>query len=122
MNISVVSIPVSDQQRAKAYYVDVLGFTVVEEAPFGGGMSWIQLAPPGSSGATVTLVTWFDAMPAGGLRGLVIDTDDIDAAYEDLLARGADLGGPPSRMAGGIFVMVTDPDGNQFALHQEGSR
>ena len=121
MHISVVSVPVSDQQRAKAYYVDVLGFTVVTEATFGDDLHWIQLAAPGDTQVSITLVNWFDEMPAGSLRGLVIDTDDIERDYRVLQDRGADLPSPPGPQPGGIFLMLRDPDGNTFALHQEGS-
>lgn len=122
MHISVVSVPVSDQQRAKAYYVDVLGFTVVTETIFGDGLAWIQLAAPGDAQASITLVTWFDEMPPGSLRGLVIDTDDIERDYRMLQERGADLLGAPGPQPGGTFLMLRDPDGNEFALHQAGSR
>jgi len=69
--IDVVSIPVSDQDRAKAFYRDMLAFIELSDTQMGDGMRWVQLSPPGSSNS-VTLVTWFDTMPAGSLRGLVL--------------------------------------------------
>ena len=114
---SVVSVPVTDQERAKRFYLDVLGFELVAEAEFGDELRWIQVGPPGAQ-TSLTLVTWFDEMPAGSLRGLVLDTDDIEADYRELVRRGAPVGGPPSEQAGGIFCFVTDPDGNTISLHQ----
>ena len=62
--LRLVSIPVADVDRAKAFYVDVLGFEERFDGPFGEGMRWVELAPPDSQ-ATIALVTWFDPMPPG---------------------------------------------------------
>lgn len=118
--VSVVSVPVSDQERAKSFYVDQLGFAVVTESIFGDEMRWIQVGIPGAQ-TTLTLVTWFDEMPPGSLRGLVIDCEDLDKEYGALTERGVPFLGPPSRQPGGIFAILTDPDGNQIALRQAGS-
>jgi catechol 2,3-dioxygenase-like lactoylglutathione lyase family enzyme len=118
-SFSVVSVPVSDQERSKRFYLDVLGFELIADAPFGDELRWLQVRPPGAE-TTLALVTWFDEMPPGSLRGLVLDTDDIEADYRSLLARGASLSGPPSEQAGGVFCFVSDPDGNKISLHQRG--
>jgi predicted enzyme related to lactoylglutathione lyase len=118
--ISVVSVPVSDQTRAKDFYVDLLGFTLVTEATFGDELRWIQVGIPGAE-TTLTLVTWFDEMPPGSLRGLVIDCDDLEQEYQTLTARGVPFLGGPERQPGGVFATLTDPDGNQIALRQAGS-
>ncbi len=60
--IKVVSVPVSDQQVAKRYYCDVLGFEVVLDTEFTPEVRWIQLVPPGAS-TSITLVTWFPTAP-----------------------------------------------------------
>jgi catechol 2,3-dioxygenase-like lactoylglutathione lyase family enzyme len=116
MWVSVVSVPVSDQERARRFYTDVLGFETVADATFGPGQRWVQVAPPGST-TTFALVTWFAEMPAGSLRGLVLDTDDLDAAHRDLVARGAEVT-DPSDEPGGRFCFLADPDGNMISLHQ----
>ena len=77
-NLEVVSVPVSDQDRAKRFYAGQLGFTVVMDSAFGEGMRWVMLQPPGSR-TRITLVTWFDTMPAGSLRGAVLGCDDLEA-------------------------------------------
>lgn len=116
-SISVVSVPVSDQERAKRFYVETLGFEVVADASWGDEQRWIQVRPRGSQ-TSLTLVTWFDEMEPGTLRGLVVDTDDICADHKTLVERGADISAPPSEQAGGLFCFVRDPDGNVISLHQ----
>src|ERR1700736_1316930 len=85
--VSVVSVPVSDQERAKRFYVEQLGLEVVAEASFGDEMHWIQVGIPGAQ-TSLTLVNWFDEMPPGSLRGLVIDCESLDHDYQTLVERG----------------------------------
>lgn len=118
--ISVVSVPVSDQTKAKSFYVDQLGLSLIAETTFGDELRWIQVGVPGSQ-TSLTLVTWFDEMPPGSLRGLVIDCADLDAEYHALTERGVPFLGPPSAQPGGTFAILTDPDGNQIGLRQSGS-
>ncbi|AYY12576.1 VOC family protein [Actinobacteria bacterium YIM 96077] len=118
--ISVVSVPVSDQERAKSFYLDQLGFTLVAESTFGDDLRWIQVGIPDAQ-TSLTLVTWFDEMPPGSLRGLVIDCEDLDEQYRTLADRGVPFNGPPSRQPGGVFAILSDPDGNQLSLRQAGS-
>ena len=91
LSFEILSVPVSDQQRAKQFYRDVLGFKLIREEPMGPGMSWIQLAPPGQS-VTVALVTWFENMKPGGLQGVMVNTEDIDAEHTLLRSRGLEIG------------------------------
>lgn len=118
--VSVISVPVSDQQAAKAFYIDSLGFELIAEATFGDDLRWIQVGPAHSQ-ASLTLVTWFDQMPAGSLRGLVVETDDLDQDYERLTANGVSFLAPPSPQPGGTFATLTDPDGNHISLRQANS-
>lgn len=119
-HVSVVSVPVSDQARARAFYVDQLGLTVIAEATFGDGMRWIQVGVSGAQ-TSLTLVNWFDEMPPGSLRGQVIDCDDLEREYHDLVARDVPFLGPPAPRPGGTFAILRDPDGNQIGLRQAGS-
>ena len=66
-NLEVISVPVSDQDRAKDFYVNQLGFAEQMDASVGDSMRWVMLRPPGS-GTSITLVTWFGTMPAGRSR------------------------------------------------------
>jgi catechol 2,3-dioxygenase-like lactoylglutathione lyase family enzyme len=119
-HISVVSVPVSDQEAAKRFYTEQLGMQLIAEAEFGDELRWIQVGPPGAQ-TSLTLVTWFDEMPAGSLRGLVIDCDDLDADYQTLAERGVPFLGPPAPQPGGTFATLVDPDGNHLSLRQAGS-
>ncbi|HEX4701411.1 MAG TPA: VOC family protein [Pseudonocardiaceae bacterium] len=117
MNISVVSIPVSDQDRAKKFYLDVLGFTEINDAVMSPEMRWVHLAPPGG-GASVTLVTWFDSMPAGSTRGLVLEVDDVDTWHAQLSAQGFTFPDGVHDAPWGRYISVDDPDGNGIILQR----
>lgn len=115
-SFEIISVPVSDPQRAKRFYTDVLGFDLVRESPMGPGMTWIQLAPPGQ-GVTIALVTWFETMKPGGLQGVMVNTDDIDAEHETLRQRGLVLS-EIRQEPWGRYAMFNDPDGNGWILRQ----
>jgi len=121
MQIQFVSIPVTDQTRAKAFYVDVLGWTCGADQEFAPGRRWIDIALPGD-GAGITLVTWLDAMPPGSLQGLVLAVDDVDATYADLSRRGVVFAGPVDETPYGRFASFSDPDGNGWVLRAPISR
>ncbi|MDH2444589.1 VOC family protein [Amnibacterium sp. CER49] len=112
--VQLFSVPVTDQARARDFYVDVLGLELVREQPMGPGRHWVQLRPR-SAETAITLVTWFDEMPAGSLRGLVLETDDLDGDAARLAERGVDVG-PVEQMPWGRYVQFPDPDGNRLIL------
>jgi catechol 2,3-dioxygenase-like lactoylglutathione lyase family enzyme len=115
--VTVVSVPVSDQDRAKKFYTEVLGFQLLRDDDSVPGIRWIQVAPPGSSTA-LTLVTWFDTMPPGSLRGLVLASSDLASDYQRLQALGADFDQAPMRQPWATEAVLRDPDGNQLVLQQ----
>jgi catechol 2,3-dioxygenase-like lactoylglutathione lyase family enzyme len=117
LELSVVSIPVSDQDRAKAFYTEVLGFEAITDNPYGDGLRWVQVRPPGTS-ISFTLVTWFPSMPAGSLQGIVLETPDVQAAYLELLEKGVHFAHEPRQEAWGTYTTFSDPDGNGFVLSQ----
>jgi len=82
-------------------------------------MRWAEVAPKGFD-ASLTLVTWFDAMPPGSLQGLVIGTDNVHASYEELGAKGVPFDFAPRELPGGLQAVFRDPDGNGLVL-AEGS-
>ena len=116
LSFEILSVPVSDQQRAKQFYRDVLGFKLIREEPMGPGMSWIQLAPSGQS-VTVALVTWFENMKPRGLQGVMVNTEDIDAEHTLLRSRGLEIG-EIKQEPWGRYAMFNDPDGNGWILRQ----
>lgn len=113
--ITVVSVPVADQDRARDFYVDVLGFELIDDVTMGESMRWVRVAPQGAE-TSLTLVTWFPSMPAGSLRGIVLETDDVERDAAALRARGVMLDGDVQDQPWGRFVTFSDPDGNGLVL------
>jgi catechol 2,3-dioxygenase-like lactoylglutathione lyase family enzyme len=118
-NIEVVSVPVTDQDAAKSFYVDKLGFSVeIDNAFAGGSMRWVMLRPPGA-GTAITLVTWFETMAAGSLRGAVLGCDDLEKTLADLAGRGVTFSEDEIQEAPwGRWKTFADPDGNAWVLQQ----
>jgi catechol 2,3-dioxygenase-like lactoylglutathione lyase family enzyme len=119
--VQVLSLPVSDQDRARDFYVDVLGLELLRDAQMQPGLRWVQVAPRGGA-TTITLVTWFDTMPAGSNRGLVLETDDLDGDVERLLGLGVEIPDGVQQQPWGRFVTVSDPDGNGLVLQATQAR
>jgi catechol 2,3-dioxygenase-like lactoylglutathione lyase family enzyme len=115
--VAVVSVPVSDPERSKAFYVNQLGFELVRDDDSVPGIRWLQVVPRGSS-TSLTLVTWFDTMPSGSLQGLVLQSEDLDSDYRTLLDRGVNFDSPPTHQPWGLEAVMLDPDGNKLVLQQ----
>jgi catechol 2,3-dioxygenase-like lactoylglutathione lyase family enzyme len=113
--IEVVSIPVSDQEASKHFYLSI-GFELIIEAPMGDGSTWVQLGLPGQT-TSITLVNWFANMAPGSMQGLVVKTDDIEKEYAELKAKGVNIKDiDPTPW--GKFATFYDPDGNSLVLRQ----
>ncbi len=119
-HIQVVSIPVTDQERAKSFYVEKLGFDVRADNPMGPDQRWVEVAPKGAQ-TGLTLVTWFPTMQPGSVKGLVLNTPDIRTTYEELRARGVGFAGPVQDEFWGKHAEFDDPDGNGWVLLEEPS-
>lgn len=113
--VQVVSVPVSDPDRAKDFYVNVLGMELLQDMPMSSDMRWVQVAPKGS-GASITLVTWFESMPAGSLKGLVLETEDMEGTIAEIAAKGFVIESEIDEQPWGRFVTFDDPDGNGIVL------
>jgi catechol 2,3-dioxygenase-like lactoylglutathione lyase family enzyme len=113
-HLQLLSVPVADQDRARDFYVNTLGFDLIADTQTGPGMRWVQVGAGGAQ-TSLTLVTWFDTMPAGSLRGLVIESDDLDGDIKALTARGVELS-EVQAAPWGQFVTLADPDGNGLIL------
>ena len=119
--IQLFSIPVSDQERAKAFYVDTLGWELVRDDAMGPDQRWVQVRPRAGE-TSVTLVSWFESMPAGSMRGVVIETDDLEADQAALLASGVRVDAAIEEAPWGRWVTFDDPDGNGFVLQAASAR
>jgi catechol 2,3-dioxygenase-like lactoylglutathione lyase family enzyme len=118
-HIQLLSVPVSDQDRALDFYVNALGFDLIADNPM-GPMRWVQVGPKGGQ-TSMTLVTWFDTMAPGSLKGLVVETDDLDGDVAALAARGVAVGDVETA-PWGRFVTFDDPDGNGIVLQASAAR
>ena len=115
MRVESVSVPVGDQERAKNFYVDTLGFELLVDETWREGMHWSEVAPEGSA-TSLMLVSWQAGMLPGMYRVIVMATHDIRAIHEELLARGIDFELAPAQTPRGAQAMFRDPDGNALLL------
>ncbi len=116
--ISGIAVPVSNPDRAKAFYIGALGFEV-EMDQSGPAMRWVILRLPGSEVA-ITLATWFETLPPGSLRGTVISVPDIEVTVQQLRTAGALEDGTEIESAPwGRWVTIEDPDGNGWIVQQD---
>ena len=119
--IQLFSIPVSDPERAKAFYVDTLGWELVRDDAMGPDQRWVQVRPRAGE-TSVTLVSWFESMPAGSMRGVVIETDDLEADQATLRGHGVRVDAAIEEAPWGRWVTFDDPDGNGFVLQATSAR
>ena len=115
--VQLFSLPVSDPDRAREFYVDTLGFTLASDTMMGPDQRWIQVVPPGAE-TSITLVTWFETMPSGSLRGLVLETDDLEGDIDRLTKAGVAFGSGIESAPWGQYAQFSDPDGNGLILQQ----
>lgn len=114
--LELVQVPVSDVDRAKDFYTQRAGFVLDHDHEVGGGIRFVQLTPPGS-GASIAIGTGLTTMPPGSVEGLQLVVADIEAAREELTARGLDVG-EVQDFPWGRFLFFADPDGNRWAVQQ----
>jgi len=120
MKLELVSVPVTDLDRAKAFYADQVGFNVDVDMQPGPGMRFIQLTPPGSA-CSILIGTGMGAvtdMAPGTVSGLHLVVVDLDASRKALEERGVAVG-EVVEVGGGVrYVWFDDPDGNSWALQE----
>ncbi len=119
--LEVVVVPVSNVDRAKAFYADQLGFVVDHDTQISHERRVVQLTPRGSA-CSIVIGTGLGDMEPGSIKGLQLVVADIEAASAELAGRGVALGeiqelGRPGR-PGFRFVFFTDPDGNGWAVQE----
>jgi catechol 2,3-dioxygenase-like lactoylglutathione lyase family enzyme len=116
--VRTIGVPVTDQDRALAFYTGTLGFEKRLEAPMGGGNRWIEVAPSGSA-TTLALVISRDGVPAGVETGIRLATGNADAVHAQMRAAGVDTGemlrwdGVPPMFA------FRDQDGNGLEIVEQ---
>ena len=116
--IGTVCIPVSDQERAIAFYTETLGFEMRADAPFGDGYRWVEVAPSGAE-TTIAIVPPPPGQPTGGMQtGITLQTTAIDDLRDELAAAGVDIDADVSRMGDPVppLCWFRDPDANVLML------
>jgi predicted enzyme related to lactoylglutathione lyase len=114
--LELVAVPVTDVDRAKAFYSEQVGFNADHDHTVSDEVRFVQLTPPGSQCSIALGRGITDAEP-GSVRGLQLVVADIAAAHDELAARGVDVS-EVQQFPWGSFVFFSDPDGNGWAVQQ----
>jgi catechol 2,3-dioxygenase-like lactoylglutathione lyase family enzyme len=114
--LELVAIPVSDVDRAKAFYTEKVGFNADHDHQVNEQLRFVQLTPPGSA-CSIALGTGIVNTPPGSAQGLQLVVPDIHAARAELLERGVEAS-EVHDFDWGSFVFFSDPDGNGWAVQQ----
>jgi catechol 2,3-dioxygenase-like lactoylglutathione lyase family enzyme len=116
VRLELVCVPVSDADRAIAFYVEHAGFVLDHDIRVDETVRFVQVTPPGSA-CSIMLDSFSGAMAPGTQRGLQAVVDDADAARAELLARGV-AASEVDEQPWGRFVHFSDPDGNTWSFQQ----
>ena len=114
--LELVAVPVSDVDRAKAFYTEKVGFNADHDHRVSEGLRFVQLTPPGSA-CSIALGEGLVEGEPGSLKGLQLVVSDINAAHAQLAERGVTVS-EVQEFAWGSFVFFSDPDGNRWSVQQ----
>jgi catechol 2,3-dioxygenase-like lactoylglutathione lyase family enzyme len=114
--LELISVPVSDVDRAKAFYTDQAGFNADHDHQVTDELRFVQLTPPGSA-CSISIGTGITTKPPGSVEGLQLVVADIQQARADLAGRGVEVS-EVQDYPWGRFVFFSDPDGNGWAVQQ----
>jgi len=127
-NISLLTVHVTDQEAAKRFYVDILGFEEHTDVTLGDGFRWVTVAHPSQPNLELTLMVPGPpldeelaeairrALAKGSMGGFGLSTDDCQATYEELSAKGVEFVQPPSERPYGVEAVMRDNSGNWLVL------
>jgi catechol 2,3-dioxygenase-like lactoylglutathione lyase family enzyme len=118
LKLELIAVPVSDVDRAKAFYVEQAGFVADHDHRVNESLRFVQLTPPGSA-CSIAIGEGLTSMVPGSLEGLQLVVEDADAIRADFAARGLDVG-DVAELPWGRFVYFKDPDGNSWNVQQVG--
>jgi predicted enzyme related to lactoylglutathione lyase len=114
--LELVQVPVSDVDRAIAFYTEQAGFNLDHDHRVTDELRFVQITPPGSA-CSIALGSGLNEMKPGSVEGLQVVVDDIEAAHADLAGRGVGVSDVQD-FPWGRFVFFSDPDGNSWAVQQ----
>jgi len=115
--LELVAVPVTDVDRAKAFYTDQAGFNADHDHRVSDELRFVQLTPPGSGCSIAFGEGMGEGMEPGSLKGLQLVVDDADAARAELAGRGVEVS-EVQDFPWGSFVFFSDPDGNSWSVQQ----
>ena len=116
MKLEVVHVPVSDVDRAKAFYTEKIGFNADHDHQVNDELRFVQLTPPGSA-CSIAIGTGLTKMKPGSIKGLMMVVADVQAARDELMQRGTEVS-EIDVQPWGSFVYFSDPNGNSWVLQQ----
>jgi catechol 2,3-dioxygenase-like lactoylglutathione lyase family enzyme len=113
--VKFASIPVTDQDRALAFYTEKLGFRLVTDQPFDDRQRWLELGIPGAE-TGIVLFNFGSSLQPGNYMNFTFWTDDVEGTARELKSKGVEIVGEPKREDWGTFAIFKDLDGNTFLL------
>jgi catechol 2,3-dioxygenase-like lactoylglutathione lyase family enzyme len=116
MRLELVGVPVADVDRAKAFYVEQIGFNLDHDHTVSEDLRFVQLTPPGSA-CSITIGVGVVDMPPGSQKGLQLVVEDVEAVRQRLVDRGVDTT-DVQVYPWGSFIFFSDPDANRWAVQQ----
>ncbi len=116
MKLELVGVPVTDVDRAKAFYVDQVGFVADHDHRVTDELRFVQLTPPGSA-CSIVIGEGVTDMAPGSQKGVQLVVTDVAAVRAELVGRGVDAS-EVQGMPWGSFTFFADPDGNTWAVQQ----
>jgi lactoylglutathione lyase len=126
--VGTITVHVTDQDKALAFYIEKLGFETRADMPMGPEQRWIEVAPPGAQTRILLYNPTPDAPGAdsyevakakiGRSTGMVLEVDDIVATFAELKAKGVPILDEPKEQPWGWWGVFTDQDGNSYGVHQ----
>jgi predicted enzyme related to lactoylglutathione lyase len=114
--LELIAVPVSDVDRAKAFYADQAGFNADHDHTVSEDLRFVQLTPPGS-GCSITIGLGLTDAPPGSIPNLQLVVSDVEAARAQLVERGVEVS-EVQDFPWGRFVFFQDPDGNRWSVQQ----
>jgi predicted enzyme related to lactoylglutathione lyase len=114
--LELVAIPVTDVDRAKAFYTEKVGFHEDHDHTVSDQIRFVQLTPPGSA-CSIAIGKGVTTAPPGSVQGMQLVVVDVAAARKELISRGLDVG-EIQEFPWGRFIYFSDPDGNRWAVQE----
>jgi predicted enzyme related to lactoylglutathione lyase len=116
LRLELVTVPVSDVDRAKAFYVDQVGFSMEQDVQVDEEHRFVELMPPGSPCSIALTSGYVDSKP-GSLKGIQVNVDDVEKVHALLRDRGVNVS-DIQEYPWGRFCFFSDPDGNGWSVHE----